>query len=455
MKHIHLIGIGGTGLSAIARVLLESGYQVSGSDRSPSPLSDALAADGVKIMIGHDPANVRGADQVVRSSAVSVDNPEVQAALQAGIPVLKRSEFLQQMLSDKLSIAVAGTHGKTTTTAMIAWMLVKLNQDPSYIVGGVLKNLNRNAHAGKGPIFVIEADEYDRMFLGIRPKLLVVTNIEHDHPDCFPTPETYYQAFVEFSGQLEESGTILACGDNPGSASLAAEATKAGRMTLSYGLGQANDYHGRNLSINEIGGFDLDICYHNSRLGKLQLQVAGEHNACNAISAAAIAHQLGLPLEDAFSALRGFRGTSRRFDVLGEAAGITVIDDYAHHPTEIRATLAAARAKYPARRIWAVWQPHTFSRTRTLQQEFAGAFGNADQVIVTAIYAAREMQTDFTADQLLRSMKHPAARYAATLDDATGYLLKDLLPGDVLIVLSAGDADQISSNVLAAIQERK
>jgi UDP-N-acetylmuramate--alanine ligase len=455
MKHIHLIGIGGTGLSAIARVLLESGYQVSGSDRSSSPLSEALAADGVKVVIGHDPVNIQGADQVIRSSAVSDDNPEVQSALSAGIPVLKRSEFLQQLLSDKLSIAVAGTHGKTTTTAMIAWMLIKLDQDPSYIIGGVLKNLNRNAHAGKGPIFIIEADEYDRMFLGISPKLLVVTNIEHDHPDCFPTPEKYYQAFLEFSTRLEESGTILACGDNPGSAQLAVDAVKAGRMTLTYGLGETNDYQGRNLKINEMGGFDLDICYHQGLLGKIQLQVAGEHNACNAISAAAIAHQLGLPLQDAFTALRGFRGTSRRFDVLGEAAGITVIDDYAHHPTEIRATLAAARAKYPARRLWAVWQPHTFSRTRTLQHEFAGAFGDADQVIITAIYAARETQTDFTADQLLRLMKHPAARYAATLDEATGCLLKELIPGDVLIVLSAGDADQISTEVLAAIQERK
>jgi UDP-N-acetylmuramate--alanine ligase len=454
MTHIHLIGIGGTGLSAIARVLLESGYDVSGSDRSPSPLSEALVAEGVKIVIGHDPDNIQGADQVVRSSAIADDNPEVLAAIKAGIPVLKRSEFLDQMLHDKLSIAVAGTHGKTTTTAMIAWMLVKLDQDPSYIVGGVLKNLNRNAHAGKGPIFVIEADEYDRMFLGIKPKLLVVTNIEHDHPDCFPTPEKYYQAFLEFTAQLEESGTILGFGDNQGSTRLITDASKRGQMTFSYGLNPSNDYQGRNLAINEMGGSDLDVCYHNSRLGRLQLQVAGEHNACNAISAAAIAHQLGLPLDEAFAALRGFRGTSRRFDVLGEADGITVIDDYAHHPTEIRATLAAARAKYPTRRIWAVWQPHTFSRTQMLQKDFAQAFSDADQAIITAIYAAREIQVDFTAEQLVRSMKHPAARYAATLAETTGYLLKNLLPGDVLIVLSAGDADQVSSNVLTALQGR-
>jgi UDP-N-acetylmuramate--alanine ligase len=455
MKHIHLIGIGGTGLSAIARVLLEIGFEVSGSDRSRSPLSDALAKDGVKVMLGHSPDNIRDADQVVRSSAIADDNPEVVAAIQAGIPVLKRSEFLEQLLKNKLIIAIAGTHGKTTTAAMIAWMLVKLDQDPSYIVGGVLKNLNRNAHAGNGPIFVIEADEYDRMFLGMKPNLLVVTNLEYDHPDCFPTPEKYYAAFLEFTGRLEESGTILAAGDNAGSARLVADAAKRGQMTLTYGLGQNNDYQGRNLVINSIGGYDLDVCYHNSLLGKLQLQVVGEHNACNAIATAAIAHQLGLVISDAFTALRGFRGTSRRFDVLGEADGITVIDDYAHHPTEIRATLAAARARYPARRIWAVWQPHTYSRTRTLQQGFSDSFGNADQVIVTAIYAARETQADFTADQLVRSMKHPAARYAASLDEATGYLLNNLLPGDVLVVLSAGDADQISSNVLAAIQERK
>ena len=228
MKHIHLIGIGGTGLSAIARVLLESGYEVSGSDRSSSPLSDALAADGVKVMIGHDPANIQGADQVIRSSAVSDDNPEVQAALQAGIPVLKRSEFLQQMLSDKLSIAVAGTHGKTTTTAMIAWMLVKLDQDPSYIIGGVLKNLNRNAHAGKGPIFVIEADEYDRMFLGIKPK----ASGGHQHrtrpSGLLPHPR---EVLPGLPGVLRPSSRKAApswpAGTIPGRPSLAADAAKA------------------------------------------------------------------------------------------------------------------------------------------------------------------------------------------------------------------------------------
>jgi UDP-N-acetylmuramate--alanine ligase len=458
MKHVHFIGIGGTGLSAIARLLLESGYTVSGSDRTLSPLANAVAAAGAKVFAGHAAENIHGADLVVRSSAVTEDNPEVQAALQAGIPVLKRSDFLGEFLAGFTTIAVAGTHGKTTTTAMIAWMLAEMGLDPSYIIGGVSKNLHGNAHAGQGEFFVIEADEYDRMFLGMRPAWIVLTTLEHDHPDCFPTPADYVQAFADFIVQLRPGGGAVICRDDEGAAALSA-ALPQGVHLYRYGLGAGQDYSASSLSTNQAGGTTFTVSYQQSRqalleLAEVNLQVPGEHNVRNALAALAVAHQLGLPVGKAARALSSFSGTGRRFDVLGEAAGVTVIDDYAHHPTEIRATLSAARQRYPNRRIWAIWQPHTFTRTQTLLEGFLHAFDQADRVVVTEVYGAREDQTAFSAAQVVAAMPHPAVSFAAALPDAVDLLLQQLQPDDVMLVLSAGDADQISAQVFEHLLEK-
>jgi UDP-N-acetylmuramate--alanine ligase len=457
MEHVHFIGIGGSGLSAIARLLLESGsYTVSGSDRSPSPLAHNLVDLGARLYTGHDGRNINGADIVVRSSAIPDDNPEVIAARQAGIPVLKRSDFLGRLMTGRTGIAVAGTHGKTTVTAMIAWLLVRLGQDPSYIIGGVSRDLGSNAHAGQGRAFIIEADEYDRMFLGLLPDVIVVTNMELDHPDLFPTLDDYRQAFVEFLGHLQPAGLLLSCLDDPTATSLLRE-LPAGCRGLTYGLTSAADYSARDVKVGPQGTFSFQAVLHaagqpDQVLASIILQVPGEHNVLNALAALAVAHQLGLPLEPAAAALSSFSGTGRRFELIGEFGGVAIIDDYAHHPTQIRSTLAAARGRFPGRRIWAVWQPHTYTRTQVLINEYAAAFTDADQVIVTDVYAAREKNPGFSAAEVVRRMKHRGARFIAGLDEATTFLLENLRAGDVLLVLSAGDADKISADVLEALR---
>ncbi|HNR46569.1 MAG TPA: UDP-N-acetylmuramate--L-alanine ligase [Anaerolineaceae bacterium] len=454
MAHIHLIGIGGSGLSAIARLLIERGYTVSGSDKQLSPLTRELAELGAHIYAGHASENIQGADVVVRSSAVPDDNPEVVAALACGTPVLKRHDFLGELMEEYLGIAVAGTHGKTTTSTMLAWMLTALGQEPSYILGGISKNLGTNAHAGKGRAFVIEADEYDRMFLGLRPDIIVLTVVEHDHPDCYPTMTDYLDAFTAFVQLLHPGGLLLTGYDDPIARSFNSQvAADCGSFT--YGLDAQADYTATELTQHPKGGYAFQASYRGKPLAQVTLQVPGEHNVCNALAALAVAHQLNLDLSAAAEALGEFAGAGRRFDVLGEAQGITVINDYAHHPTEIQATLAAARSRYANRRIWAVWQPHTYSRTQTLLDRFITAFGDADEVLVTDIYAARDYDPSFSAAQVVAQMQHPAAHFTPTLAEATDYLLHHLQSGDVLLVLSAGDADKISKQVLDTLTHRE
>jgi len=459
MAQVHFIGIGGSGISAIARLMKESGYTVTGSDRTLTPFAADLQAAGVTIFIGHHPRNVQGADWVVRSSAIQDDNPEVMAAQQAGIPVFKRADLLGKLMAEKTGIAIAGTHGKTTTTAMIAYVLSELGRDPSYIVGGVLNNYGVNAHAGQGSAFVIEADEYDRMFLGLRPRIEVVTNLEHDHPDCYPTFEDMYTAFESFVALLPLDGTLIASSDDEKALELLTKARRSGHNVVAYSLkaemtiNSPQWMQGRLLTPNQRGGFDFEAGTNLAQSDGVQvsLQVPGEHNVRNALAALAVIAVLGLPLKKAAAALSEFTGTGRRFEVKGEKKGITIVDDYAHHPTEIKATLAAARTRFPGRRIWAVWQPHTYSRTRALFHEFTRAFGEADEVIVTEIYPSREPLQDFSAAEVVKAMSHASVRYIATLDETSKYLRKHLRSGDVLLVLSAGDADLVSASVLAGL----
>ena len=457
MTRIHLIGIGGTGISAIARVLLERGYTVSGSDRAESSYTRDLRAMGVPIHIGHHPGNVVGADLVVRSSAILDDNPEVTAARAGHIPVYKRAEFLGSLMDGKIGVAVAGTHGKTTTTAMIAWMLSALDREPSFIVGSVISGLDVNARAGKGDIFVIEADEYDRMFLGLKPGVEVVTNIEYDHPDCYPTPADFQAAFVEFMYHLQAGGTLVACAEDTGALELMRKANQLNKKVIAYGLlspledGTRLDVFTDKLEPNSKGGFSFSA----SVLGEavaVELQVPGKHNVSNALAALSVAKLFDLQLSAGARALSQFRGTVRRFEVRGEINGIIVIDDYAHHPTEIRATLAAARSRYLSHRIWAVWQPHTYSRTLALFSDFTTAFSDADEVIVTEVFPAREPRQNFSAKQVVEAMPKPA-HFIADLTEVQNYLVSHLRPGDVLLVLSAGDANLVSTKVLEQLKE--
>lgn len=464
MTHVHFIGIGGSGLSAIARLLLESGYTVSGSDQALSPLAVELKTAGAQVFLGHKAEQLRGADWVVRSSAIAENNPEVQAALAAGIPVYKRADFLGKLMESKTGIAIAGTHGKTTTSAMTAWMLHALHRHPSFIVGGVLNNLKVNAHAGKGAEFVIEADEYDRMFLGLKPVYAIVTNVEHDHPDCYPTPADFQAAFAEFVGLIAANGALVACAEDAGALALMNEARRLGKRVIPYRIsadGRTEAGEGaiaRSVRPNQHGGFSFDVIV---RLGGLvqylsavELQVPGLHNVRNSLAALTLAGLLNLPLKEAANALSQFSGTGRRFELLGEAGGVTIIDDYAHHPTEIRATLAAARARYADRRLWVVWQPHTYSRVQALFDEFALAFGDASEVLVSEIYAAREAPQNFSARQLVLAMRGVSARFIASLDEIYTTLLAELRPGDVVLVLSAGDANRVSRDLFETLQKR-
>ncbi|HZD58712.1 MAG TPA: cyanophycin synthetase, partial [Anaerolineales bacterium] len=322
---------------------------------------------------------------------------------------------------------------------------------------GVPQDLGANAHAGGGEEFVIEADEYDRMFLGLRPDIAVITNVEHDHPDCFPTPQEFHQAFADFAALLRPGGALLVCGDDPGALQLAQNERLSSRRKYIYGMGSSSaktglDYQAKEVSLEKSGTYSYAAFHHGSFLSHVSLAVPGEHNVRNSLAALSVAHLLNLSLPEASSALGRFRGTGRRFEIRGEVGGIVVIDDYAHHPTEIRATLAAAQSRYGDRQLWVVWQPHTYSRTRLLLDQFAGAFQNADHVVVTEVYPAREsIDPGFSARQVVDAMTHPDVHFIPDLDEVTTFLLARLQPGAVLLVLSAGDADQVSTQILAAL----
>ena len=451
------IGIGGTGLSAIARVLKEKGYIVSGSDQYLSDLAKNLIASGITVFEGHSPDHLVGVDLVIRSSAIPEDNIEVQAARNAKIPVYKRSDILSELMQDKTGIGVAGTHGKTTTTAIMATVLNGLGLDPSYIIGSVSKNLGKNAHYGDGEHFVIEADEYDRMFLGLSPTYGIITNLEHDHPDCFPTFNDYLMAFKAFAEKVAPKGKLLCCLDDPGVQKLMK--IISGIEVLTYGTRSESDFQAIDIQPNQLGGYSFSVIFKDGNklqeLGRVDLEVPGLHNVLNALAVIGLIHQSGLDVDETRKILGEFCGTARRFEIVGMVNQITLIDDYAHHPTEIKATLQAAKSRYAGQKIWAVWQPHTYSRTLTLFNEFKNSFTDANHVIISQIYASREKNDSFSAAQITEAMNHPDARYIASLEDITSYLLSKLQAGDVLLVFSAGDANQITSNLKRSLVQKE
>jgi len=453
MKHVHLIGIGGTGLSAIARVLLEKGYTVSGSDSVASPLFNAVNSAGARTFLGHAAEQIAGADLVVRSSAIPDDNPEVLAAKSEGIPVLKRAAFLEELTKGQDTLAVAGSHGKTTTTAMLIWILDQLGTDPSFIAGGVVNQLGCNARAGTSSYFAIEADEYDYMFLGLSPRVAIVTNIEHDHPDCFPTEADYRAAFKAFLERVQPDGKALLCLDDPETKTLADKMAATDLDILGYGTTSDADYQATDITVVD-GSPQFSLRYCSEDLGRIKLNVPGWHNVLNATAALAAIHLLGLSLPEAIRAIGKFTGVGRRFEILAEVDGITVIDDYGHHPTQLSATLEAARSRYPDSRIWAIWQPHTFSRTQSLEKAFIRALAQADRAVVLKIYAAREAYPGYSAEQIAEALPDAKADYFADFDAATAFLLNELAPGDVAIVFSAGDATEVSQAVLDGLNNR-
>ena len=449
-QRIHFIGIGGAGLSAIARVLLERGYAVSGSDLAGGPLTAALAADGARVHRGHDARFVQGADILLATSAAPADHVEIQAARALNIPVYNRKAFIGAVLRDSDTIAVAGAHGKTTTTSMIIHILKSAGKDPSFIVGGRLAGSGLNAGVGAGPSFVIEADEYDNMFHGLKPDLAVVTNIEHDHPDFFKTAAQMRAAFQRFVDALAPGGDLIACADDEAALEIANERRAAGGKSTTYGIkNPAADW--RALDLEDAGErATATIARRGSPRAKLKLAIPGPHNALNALAAIIAAEKRGVSPEESAGALASFRATARRFEIRGERDGVIVVDDYAHHPTEIRVNIEAARLRYPGRQIWAIWQPHTYSRVQQFWGGFVDAFAGADAVLVTPIYAAREAPLEGVSGRALAEAmaSHRSASYVPTFQAAVETLTRHVRPPAVLLIFSAGDANLIADMVL-------
>jgi UDP-N-acetylmuramate--alanine ligase len=453
--HIHLVGIGGTGLSPIATVLYEEGFHISGCDLVRSPYTEALTRKGVTIYESHAAEHLAGADIVLISSAIPPDNPEVLGARAAGLPVVKRAEFLHALMEGRRGIAVAGTHGKTTTTGMIAWLCLGLGLSPTFIVGSLLPDLERNAQAGTSDLFIIEADEYDHMFLGLYPHIAVVTNVEWDHPDCYPTSQGFRNAFVHFAEQVPSDGVIIGCYDDEG-VRWVREHGRCQARWWDYGLETGAMWRATQVRMSEAGGSEFVLLREGQHLANVRLLLPGRHNVSNAVAALTVIAFLGGDVEEASRLLGQFHGASRRFEKIGESRGIIVVDDYGHHPTEIRATLAAARAHYPKREIWAVFQPHTFSRTRALLDGFVTAFDEAAHVVVMDVYPAREQDDgSIHAKDIVAHMRHhPDACYVGSLREVVSYLVQRMSPGSLLITFSAGDGHRVGQMVLAELGGR-
>ncbi len=447
---IHLIGIGGAGLSAIARILLERGCAVSGSDLQASESAERLAAAGARVFQGHKADNVAEADAVLATSAVGDDHIEVVSARARGIPVFRRKAFMRSLLQGCDTIAVAGTHGKTTTTSMIIHILDSAGKNPSYIVGGAMGNTGKNAAVGRGDSFVIEADEYGNMFHGLDPNLAVVTSVEHDHPDFFQSPRELSEAFERFVDLLGRDGILVACADDAGARALADSRQLNGGRALSYGITCADaDWQATDLDFSGPAT-RFTVRRQGIALGEVSLGLPGRHNVVNALAALSVANERGVAVERGAAALSSFLATARRFEIRGARAGVVVVDDYAHHPTEIRVNLQAARLRYPQHQIWAIWQPHTYSRMQEFWADFAAAFQDADQVLVTPIYAARESPIDgVTSAALVAEMqsRQPAA-YAPSFKDAVDLLNRSVRAPAVLLIFSAGDANIIADMYL-------
>lgn len=445
---IHIIGIGGTGMSAIAVVLHESGTVVTGSDRSESEYTEYLRSRGIHVTVPQKAENITDPDMVFYSSAIHDDNPELAEARKRGIPTLKRREFLSMMLAGRKTVAVAGSHGKSTTTAMAVQVFTALGLEPGFIVGSKMKDLKRNAAAGNSEWFIIEADEYDNMFLGLDPYAAVLTKVEYDHPDCFPTEQKYMNAFERFIGKTCPEGVVLLNGDDKKQSCIPLPEKTAVRR---YGSTENCDYRGKDLRIGENGCYTFEFCTEEGSV-PVRLQVPGQHNVYNAMAVLSICAYNGFDIRKAGEAVSAFHGIERRFEMTDDWNGITLIDDYAHHPTEIKATLKAAREYFPNRRIWAVWQPHTYSRTQSLLNEFSTSFDNADEVIITDIFAARESFTGFGIDDVMKAVRHSALHHQGSIRDTAEYLALNLRKGDVVVTLSAGDANQAAPMALEMLK---
>jgi len=455
-QRTHFIGIGGCGMRGLAALLLREGAVVSGSDQASSSATDYLAGLGAAIAVGHGAGNIpEEVDRVVISAAIKEENPELAAARDRSIRVVKYADLLGEVMQSRCGVAVAGTHGKSTTTALVAYMLMLAGLDPSFVVGGEVPQLGGGSRAGGGRHFVAEACEYDRSFLKLHPRIAAILNVDYDHPDCYPDLASVIAAFAAFAALPPADGMLIVNGEDRNVPEL------AGRVSApveTFGLGDG-PFDWQAVGLHSFRGqYRFDIVYHDRRLGSGRLKMAGRHNVKNALAAAALAHHAGAHIDAILRAMATFGGVARRTELKGISRGIAVVDDYAHHPTEIQASLRSIAEAYEPQRLWVVFQPHQHSRTRFLMSEFARSFAAADIVLVPDIYFVRDSEAEkqaVSSEDLVSEIQRAGgeARYLDSFDRIVARLASELVPGDCLVTMGAGSVYEIADRILQRLSQ--
>jgi UDP-N-acetylmuramate--alanine ligase len=451
-KKLHFVGIGGIGMSGIAEILLDLGHRVSGSDRQKSELTDYLEAKGAVVYEGHSAEYINDVDFLVYSSAINKDNPEMKEAVRKNIPRIRRAEMLGQLMNRKFGVAIAGTHGKTTTASMTGNILISAGLDPTIIVGGRIKSLMTNARLGKGEILLAEADEYDRSFLTLNPKIAVITSLETDHLDIYSGLEDIKNTFTQFAARLPFDGSLIVCIDEENIRDIKKHFDCT---VITYGFSQEAQLRAENLEFKENHAV-FDVVHEGAGLGKVKLAVPGQYNVKNALAAVAVGMELEIPFDKISRALADFTGVDRRFEIKGLVNDVMVVDDYAHHPTEVQAALNGAKDGWD-RRVIVIFQPHLYSRTQDFYKEFAKALSVADMVVVTDVYPAREKPAAGVSGALivdeLKSIGHKQVFYIEDKKDVPEFLQNIIQPADMLITMGAGDIWQIDENLLSVLEK--
>ena len=451
---IHFIGLGGAGMSGIARIMLAKGFAVSGSDKNDSSVLTSLKALGAKVFVGHMKENLADAQLVIISAAITENNPELVAAKQGGIPVVARANALAWLMSESTSVAVAGTHGKTTTTAMLTVALQSAGADPSFAIGGTINNAGTNAHSGSGSIFVAEADESDGSFLAYKPSGAIITNVELDHVDHFADEEAVFAVFEQFVDSIKPGGFLVACGDDSGVKNLLSQIKRSDLKILLYGEDSNNDFRLDRINLAPTTS-SAALTITGRKIGELNLAVAGKHNLLNAVAAFAAGSAMGIAEDKLITGLKSFTGTRRRFELKGEVAGVKVIDDYGHHPTEITVTLIAAKNLAQSGRVLVVFQPHRYSRTAVFSHQFAEALANSDFTFLLEVYAASEQPIPGVSSLLIiKDMKSDQAKFEPSMVQVVSEVAKMAKSGDVIITLGAGDVSSLGDPILQALANR-
>jgi UDP-N-acetylmuramate--alanine ligase len=456
IRHIHFVGIGGIGMSGIAEVLLNLGYKITGSDLKRSPLTTRLAKKGAKIFYGHRASQIEGAHVVVVSSAVKPQNPEWAAALEKGIPVIPRAEMLAELMRMKYGIAVAGSHGKTTTTSLVANILYSAKLDPTLVIGGRLKSFRSNAKLGKGEFLVAEADESDGSFMRLNPSVAVITNIDPEHLDYYQNFEELKSAFVQFANKVPFYGAVIACEDHPTVREILPRIKK---RVVTYGLQETADFYARSIAQQGLQT-RFEVYRHGIRLGEICLKLAGLHNVYNALASIAVGMELEISFKKIAKGLESFKGIERRMETLYRGREVIVIDDYGHHPEEIKATLAALRMAFPNQRIITLFQPHRYTRTRDLFNEFQEAFGNTDLLLLTEVYPAGEdpiqgVTGKRLAEAIAAQMRAHGIYFASNKEILTEEVVRLVQPNDVIVTLGAGDIVQVGRRLAQWLRKKE